>query len=490
MALLQNMEKRARARAEFERIVAADSQGMVDAGASLAAFAANLTPVGNFAIKALSVLGDPSWKRIQSVLESFGPTEGGSGGPSLAAGQVVSFIPRGAPVNPEQVHLLFNKTQSQMAAVGRKGGLARARNLLEKQWEKEIAASAKQEAIEFSTSVYRGPEVPSTETTRQAIDKLDALFPWLAGAEKMKAPTRVKRPAVLEDVNPWWWPGSEGAPGGKPRSNLRAVGANSLANLKGFLGIGGSVPTGPGMATTWQAATMGQKASAMGRSDAALMGGAMLAWAGLQRGGKLGLAMTTGGGAEIGFKFGGPIGASIGAWIGFWAGVARLFIKGAQEKAREKIKATYGVDISDNGVLKQIVEMAKQGFGGNLDMAIRSQPVRDLIELYAMSTGQKTSGMPAVMRPVSLLQQGGSIYQQSAGGLSLDRIGAGAPQNAGPIVVNITVPGAREFFEKETVRVVIENPRAVQSAAMTATRSNAGRREMTSLQMSPGLLTA
>jgi hypothetical protein len=242
------------------------------------------------------------------------------------------------------------------------------------------------------------------------------------------------------------------------------MGANSLASLKSFLGIGGSVQTGPGMATTWQAATMGQKASAMGRSDAALMGGAALALYGLQRGGKAGVAMT--------------------------AGVARLFVKGAQEKAREKIKATYGVDISDKGVLKQIVEMAKQGFGGNLDMAIRSQPVRDLIELYAMSRGQNTSGMPAVMRPVSLLQQGGSIYQQSAGGLSLNRIGAGAPQNAGPIVVNITVPGAKEFFEKETVRVVIENPRAVQSAAMTATRSNAGRREMTSLQMSPGLLTA
>jgi len=268
------------------------------------------------------------------------------------------------------------------------------------------------------------------------------------------------------------------------------MGANSLASLKSFLGIGGSVQTGPGMATTWQAATMGQKASAMGRSDAALMGGAMLALYGLQRGGKAGVAMTAGGGALIGFKFGGPIGAGVGAWIGFWAGVARLFVKGAQEKAREKIKATYGVDISDKGVLKQIVEMAKQGFGGNLDMAIRSQPVRDLIELYAMSRGQNTSGMPAVMRPVSLLQQGGSIYQQSAGGLSLNRIGAGAPQNAGPIVVNITVPGAKEFFEKETVRVVIENPRAVQSAAMTATRSNAGRREMTSLQMSPGLLTA
>ncbi|MEK7755143.1 MAG: hypothetical protein AAB654_24665, partial [Acidobacteriota bacterium] len=390
MALLQNLEKRTRAQAEFDRILAADSQGMVDAGAALAAFTANLTPAGNLGIKALSVLGDPSWTHIQSVLQSFGPTEGGSGGPSLAAGPVAALIPRGAPVH-EQVNLLFNKTQSQMAAVGRKGGLARVRNLLQKQWEKEIAASAKQEAIEYSTSVYKGPQVSSTETTRQAMDKLDALFPWLAGAEKTTTATEAaaraawkkRKESPLEDVNPWWWEGAPGGTGGAgqvamnasatrggaPLGNLGALGSNSLAGLKGFLGIGGSVQTGPGMATTWQAATMGQKASAMGRSDAALMGGAMLALYGLQRGGKTGLAMTTGGGALIGFKFGGPIGAGVGAWIGFWAGVARLFVKGAQEKAREKIKATYGVDISDNGILKQIVDTAKSAFGGNLDLA-------------------------------------------------------------------------------------------------------------------------
>ena len=52
------------------------------------------------------------------------------------------------------------------------------------------------------------------------------------------------------------------------------------------------------------------------------------------------------------------------------------------------------------------------------------------------------------------------------------------------------MPGAKEFFEKETVRVVVENPRAVQSAALTATRANAGRRELTALQLSPGTLTA
>jgi hypothetical protein len=57
-------------------------------------------------------------------------------------------------------------------------------------------------------------------------------------------------------------------------------------------------------------------------------------------------------------------------------------------------------------------------------------------------------------------------------------------------VINISVPGAKEFFEKETLRVVVENPRAVQSAAMTATRANAGRREMLALQLSPGTLTA
>jgi hypothetical protein len=262
-----------------------------------------------------------------------------------------------------------------------------------------------------------------------------------------------------------------------------------LGGWKDFLGFGGGVQYAPGKAVTWEAATMGQKLSALGRSNAALLGGATLALMGLQRGGLSGLAMTTAGGAMIGFKYGGPLGAAIGAGIGAVAGLVRLFVKGAEEKAREKIKATYGVDIRDKGVLKQIVDIAKQGFGGNLDMAIRSQQIRDLVELYALSTGQSTSGLPASVRPVSLLQQGGGLFQSSSGGLALDRIGGSAPSSAAaPTVINITVPGAKEFFEKETVRVVVENPRAVQSAAMTATKASAGRREMTGLQLSPGLI--
>jgi Holliday junction resolvasome RuvABC DNA-binding subunit len=262
-----------------------------------------------------------------------------------------------------------------------------------------------------------------------------------------------------------------------------------VGGWKDFFGFGGGVQYAPGKAVTWEAATVGQKLSALGRSNTALLGGATLALMGLQRGGVSGLAMTTAGGAMIGFKYGGPLGAAIGAGIGALAGLVRLFVKGAEEKAREKIKATYGVDIRDKGVLKQIVDIAKQGFGGNLEAAIRSQQIRDLVELYALSTGQGTSGLPATMRPVSLLQQGGSLFQSSSGGLTLAPLGGGTPSAAAaPTVINITVPGAKEFFEKETVRVVVENPRAVQSAAMTATKASAGRREMTGLQLSPGLI--
>jgi hypothetical protein len=283
--------------------------------------------------------------------------------------------------------------------------------------------------------------------------------------------------------------GGWGTPPFIPSSRGGGGWSGLVGGWKEFLGFRGGVQYAPGKAVTWEAATMGQKLSALGRSNAALLGGATLALMGLQRGGVSGLAMATAGGAMIGFKYGGLLGAAIGAGVGADAGLVRLFVKGAQEKAREKIKATYGVDIREKNILAEVVNIAKQGFGGNLDMAIRSQQIRDLVELYALSTGQSTSGLPATVRPVSLLQQGGSLFQSSSGGMTLAPLGTGAPSSAAaPTVINITVPGAKEFFEKETVRVVVDNPRAVQSAAMTATKASAGRREMTGLQLSPGLI--
>ncbi len=917
MLLLRNLEQRTRSQAEFDSLLAKDGKGIMDAGTALAANIAILHPVGNIVAKGLTVLADPSWKTIQATLSSFSPTEGGS---ILAGGPLARVVAEGGTVNPEQINFLFGKTAADMSAVGRLGGLARVRNQMRRQWEKDVASSAKQEAEEFSNSVYKGPLVVSSETTAMASAKLDAQFPWLVGAEKQSArgalsaknatttgfgkisgtrqqeillskriaarapftgsvpefatvseaeqwavanlgikdvklgddagianqvvrgladtaarggaiPPRVwvsssgfgKDEAMLfvanrtpelqiNSASPLWkqpdmaafaakmkdkrwvptadentfffhesghykhmleagkeryaalsaagWPSEQmqatarkvstyaatepvefvaevyagkmggrkfspeieelyerlngpkyvspkglGAPavkepwqmtaeeyrtsdknryyatykqftetgraadiaadriptggsyrgafsdiekftssevnaswaadsahdaamaemtalqskaqeyadqirreylstlkpqqkpfatnsideayrrlsdfwhkfevqdaikkgklsasakpwrtpdavdslndlpgrdlgfsgmspdmklgglaGGEMMPDERYMGSDGyihqallgstgsgsmrnagllgmfskagregmLANLKSFVGMSGSIQTGEGMATTWQEATMGQKFSAIGKSDAALMGGVMLAMDGLRRGGKLGVAETTAGGAAIGYKFGGPIGAAIGGSIGLVAGIVRLFVKSAEEKVREKIKATYGIDISDKGVLKQIADTAKSAFGGNIDMAIRSQQIRDLIQLYAMSTGQKTTGMPANVQAVSMVQSGGSLFQSTGyangtalpglGGLPmLDRIGGGTASSAQPIVIPLQIDS------KAVGTVIIQNGRVVAQGAISAMQSSAGRRELTSLQLSPGLLTS
>ena len=295
--------------------------------------------------------------------------------------------------------------------------------------------------------------------------------------------------------------GSGSRSGGGGFLGMLGMGGNGgsggmFGGLKDFLGFGGGgVQYAPGQATTWAASSLGQKASALGRSNAAMMGGAMLVMDGLQRGGWTGMAEDTAGGAMIGFKFGGPMGAAIGAIAGAVAGMVRMFVKGAQEKARAKIKALYGVDISDKGILKQIVDTAKSAYGGNLDLAIRSQQVRDLIQLYAMSNGQKVTGMQAPMTASTLIESGGSLYQSTSynngtalpglGGLaSLDKIAAGTPSGGGTIVIPLQIDS------KTVGSVIVSNGKVVAQGAITAMKSNDGRREMTALQLSPGLLTS
>jgi hypothetical protein len=232
------------------------------------------------------------------------------------------------------------------------------------------------------------------------------------------------------------------------------------------------------------------------KGGALLAAGAMLALDGLRRGGWVGVGETTAGGAMIGAKFGGPLGAAIGAGIGFMAGVVRLFVKGAAEKAHDKIKALYGVDISDKGVLQQVVDTAKSAFGGNLDMAIRSPQIRDLIQLYAMTTGQNPKGMPQSVTPLSLVESGGGFYQATqysngqplaglAGLPSLDQVAGGTMTNAGGTVV---IP--LQIDSQAVGSVVIQNGRVVTQGAITAMKSNSGRREMTALQLSPGTLVS
>jgi hypothetical protein len=290
-------------------------------------------------------------------------------------------------------------------------------------------------------------------------------------------------------------PGMMGA--GQQRSPVSGLAAN-LAGLKSFLGFGSMSKDslGGSWATVGNqsinVSSMGGKLTALGKSDAAAMGGAMLAMDGLRRGGVLGLGETTAGGAMIGFKYGGGLGAAIGAGIGAAAGIARLFIKGAQEKAREKIKSVYGVDISDKGILAQIVQMAKQSYGGNIDLAIRSQQVRDLIEGYARMTGQAV-GIQDRMRGVSLSQAGGTVLQTPIyeNGRALAYSGsigvagkaetipaAGGGQVVMPVIID----------NREVGRAVMGDGGFAAAGVVRGMRASAGRFDLASAALSPGLI--
>jgi hypothetical protein len=289
-------------------------------------------------------------------------------------------------------------------------------------------------------------------------------------------------------------------------SNLKSLA--SWKNLYGAMSLAGGMlmmsgmQRGSALSTIGGGALMGAGIGLSGGPIGAIGGAGIGLFAdAMRRGGGWGVAEGAAGGAMFGWNVGGPLGALIGAGVGAIAGVVRLFVKSATEKARQKIKDLYGVDISDKAVLQQIVDIAKQTCGGNLDMAIRTQQVRDLIQLYAMSTGQQTKGMPATMQPLNLAQQGGSLYQTpnysngtalpGLGGLpTLDSIGGGVASGAQPVVIQLDGPATTSLLQGQAVQAIASNPRVVHGAVMSASKSNAGRRELTSLQLSPGLVTS
>ncbi|MCL4797746.1 MAG: hypothetical protein KJZ84_24490 [Bryobacteraceae bacterium] len=289
-----------------------------------------------------------------------------------------------------------------------------------------------------------------------------------------------------------------GAPGGTGGFSgpVGALGGGA-SGWKGFLGFGGGVQYAPGKAVTWEAATMGQKLSALGRSDAALAGGAALGLMGLQRGGWSGLAMTTAGGAMIGYKFGGPVGAAIGAGVGAAAGFIRMLFKGRDQKLIDEVRSLYGITID-----KQFARtLAEQSRGQDLRMFLRSPQVREQIEAYAAYTGQRMASLDNTPRGVNLAQSGGVLAQAgtsvggslygyasglpSFGGLSLKSFGSNPP----PQIINVTIQAdgqaTESFLEGKTVQFVTRNGRAVQQGMGRALQASEGRTQSGTVLMDP-----
>jgi hypothetical protein len=58
------------------------------------------------------------------------------------------------------------------------------------------------------------------------------------------------------------------------------------------------------------------------------------------------------------------------------------------------------------------------------------------------------------------------------------------------VVIQLDGPATTSLLRGEAVNAIASNPRVVAGASLSAAKSNASRRELTSLQMSPGLLMA
>ena len=238
-----------------------------------------------------------------------------------------------------------------------------------------------------------------------------------------------------------------------------------------------------------------------------LAGGGILAYDGLRRGGWAGVGETTAGGALIGAKFGGPLGAVIGGAAGFVAGIVRLGIKSAAEKVIEKVRTIYGLTI-DRKFAQQIVDIANQRYAKNLDMAVRSPEARDLLRLYAQTTGQRSMALLADQaRPAALIEARGQLLQgpvfengmayaypsslRNYQNMSASLLPTAGPNAGGPMVNNIILDAAAtvNLVSQGALKTLTAYPRAVASSALNGSRQSSARGGFAVNTLAPGVIT-
>ena len=311
-------------------------------------------------------------------------------------------------------------------------------------------------------------------------------------------------------------PWSSASPAAKLGSVLRSPGFTALAATVGVTaalagmqrsGLLGDVMTVGGAALTGYA--IGPMIGLPGPAGAILGAGVGLFARGVQRGGAKGLAMTTAGGfmsgAMLGLRFGGipgmAVGAIVGTAVGAITGTVRLFIKGADEKLRQKIREVYGIDMRERNIRAQILQIAKDKFGGNLDLAVRSPEVQEMVTLYSLSTGQNPK-MPRSMYGVTAAQSGA--------GLAIQPVYSGGRQIASPYVgatqsqwqterqrldpkgwyIQLDPQQAVQLFQGQVVNALQSNPAAVAQANATSVRNGGNRNEQRGGFLEPSTVVA
>jgi hypothetical protein len=258
-------------------------------------------------------------------------------------------------------------------------------------------------------------------------------------------------------------------------------------------------------------------------AGAGMLGAAVGAQAGLgiglmsygwHRGGKVGAGFSVGGGALAGAAIGSivpgigtAIGAAIGAGVGAIGSVISYLKGGAEREVVKKVKQRFGITI-DKSMTKQIVEIAKSQYAGNVDVALNSSQVIDILQLYAMATGQKFPLRNDKPYASFFSQVNGQLYQNpgyfngqsyaftsslpTLGG-SVDslispsspfRTTGGSASDATPLIVQLDGPATTAVLSGIAVETV-GNPTVLGPAMQKTNASSYNRMQNAALALSP-----
>lgn len=283
----------------------------------------------------------------------------------------------------------------------------------------------------------------------------------------------------------------------------------SKGGLSHFIGQDASgidLGNGVGIANT---GLLGHLAS-FGTSPAAGLAGSLLAFDGIKRGGIAGTAESTAGGALLGFRLSGgnPIGAAIGAGVGLVAGLIRTFIGDDRSHTKNLVKQIYGISIN-NATADQIVAIAKQSYGGQISMAVRSPEVRQLIKLYAQTLGtpkQQAQFVNDTPHAGSLVEANGQLQQrafyengisysyqsplstyQGPASMTVPTYESRTGQGPTTIQLNVNGQSASDLLAGQVANVA--TPSFVQSQALSASNASFGRLNQQNMALSPSAIS-
>lgn len=276
--------------------------------------------------------------------------------------------------------------------------------------------------------------------------------------------------------------------------SLGASGIQRGGLLGGLMGVGGLALAGTSISMLAKLAPLAKMAPWLaklgGWAGAGVGAGIGLTAAGWQRGGALGALMAIGGGALAGGIIGSKIapgigtvvGTAIGAAIGGIGSLVGSLRKSAEEKMIEEVRSVYGITVSKD-IAKQFLQIAKDRYAGDLRMAVRSPEIRELVKLYALSTGQRAN-VPRSMYPVEMAQTRGGLnlmpVYESGNIVASPYVGpTPSTWNPGAVYVQLDPNQANQLLEGRVVKVIGDNPEAISQANTQATQSgtnrNAGR---------------